>query len=200
MSFLKCIFESITLEDAWEQRKLGDIVKISTGFPFDSDSFTEDGNYLVITNGNIQDNSSIVDSTIGNHISVFDEDIISKYVLNVDDILVTMDGTVGRTAKVSKENMILAQRVGRLKATEDSEFIYQLLNAGNFSKDMLRKSHGGTIKHISLSEISSFETLFPVDKRERSKIGNHFKQLDTLIALHQRELKCIVNTFILTNT
>ena len=188
MSFLKCIFESITLEDAWEQRKLGDIVKISTGFPFDSDSFTEDGNYLVITNGNIQDNSSIVDSTIGNHISVFDEDIISKYVLNVDDILVTMDGTVGRTAKVSKENMILAQRVGRLKATEDSEFIYQLLNAGNFSKDMLRKSHGGTIKHISLSEISSFETLFPVDKRERSKIGNHFKQLDTLIALHQRKI------------
>ena len=25
MSFLKCIFESITLEDAWEQRKLEDI-------------------------------------------------------------------------------------------------------------------------------------------------------------------------------
>ena len=181
-------FKEFQNAGAWEQRKLGDIVKISTGFPFDSDSFTEDGNYLVITNGNIQDNSSIVVSTIGNHISVFDEDIISKYVLNVDDILVTMDGTVGRTAKVSKENMILAQRVGRLKATEDSEFIYQLLNAGNFSKDMLRKSHGGTIKHISLSEISSFETLFPVDKRERSKIGNHFKQLDTLIALHQRKL------------
>lgn len=166
---------------------MGEIAEISTGFPFDSDSFSDDGNYLVITNGNIQDNSSIVDSTIGNHISVADKDIISKYVLNIGDILVTMDGTVGRTAKVSRKNMILAQRVGRLKVTEDSEFVYQLLNSGNFSKNMLRKSHGGTIKHISLSEIASFETLIPGCERERFKIGNYFRNLDLLIALHQRK-------------
>ena len=32
MSFLKCIFESITLEDAWEQRKLSKLTtEIGTG-------------------------------------------------------------------------------------------------------------------------------------------------------------------------
>ena len=39
MSFLKCIFESITLEDAWEQRKFSEILAKSDGLrrgPFGS--------------------------------------------------------------------------------------------------------------------------------------------------------------------
>ena len=46
--------------EPWEQRKLGEISEISTGFPFDSQEFNDEGEYLVITNSNIQDDSPVV--------------------------------------------------------------------------------------------------------------------------------------------
>ena len=168
---------------------MGEISKVSTGYPFDSKDFSDDGKYLVITNGNIQDDSATVNSSIGNHITIDDEKIKSAYLLDIGDILVTMDGTVGRTAKVAENGQILAQRVGRIKASDNEEFLYQWLNTGAFSKAMLELSHGGTIKHISLDEIRSFESPVPGNPNERQKVGEYFRNLDSLITLHQRKLE-----------
>ena len=99
-----------------------------------------------------------------------------------------MDGTVGRTAKVVDDNMILAQRVARLVANKNTEFVYQLLNQGSFFNEMKKVSHGGTIKHISLNEISNYSATVPSNDIEQQKIGLFFKQLDNTIALHQRKL------------
>ena len=179
--------------DAWEQRKLADTVKIRTGFPFDSSKFSDDGEFLVITNGNIKDEFSNVDDSLGNRINIQNNQIKQEYELTTDDILVTMDGTVGRTAKVVDSKQILAQRVGRLTATENKEFLYQALNTGSFFNEMSILSHGGTIKHISLSEIGSFEFSAPTKLLEQQKIGTFFSNLDNLITLHQRKLEKLKN-------
>jgi len=173
----------------WEQRKVQDVAFVSTGFPFDSKDFSDDGNFLVITNGNIQDASPVVDDSLGNRISIDDDKIKSAYLLNIGNILVTMDGTVGRTAKVIRNGQILAQRVGRLKAFNSGNFLYQWLNTGTFSKEMSALSHGGTIKHISLDEIRSYEAMMPQNSDEQEKIGKYFDNLDNLITLHQRKLE-----------
>ncbi len=176
----------------WEEKILGKLSTIKTGYPFDSNSFDEKGEYLVITNGNIQNNSPFVDNSLGNRLNI--QNIVMKeYILNIDDILVTMDGTVGRIAKVVEKKQILAQRVGRLTATIEAEFLYHLLNTGDFFKKMTLISHGGTIKHISLTEISNYETYIPKNITEQTKIGNYFQKLDTLIDLHQKELEKLKN-------
>ncbi|MDT2326559.1 restriction endonuclease subunit S [Enterococcus faecium] len=172
----------------WEERKLSELAEVKTGFPFKNDDFIDGGNYLVITNGNIQNNSALVDGNIGNRISAVSDEIKDKYLLNYGDILVTMDGTVGRTAKVFEKNQILAQRVGRLVANTTPEFLYQWLNTGKFFGDMTKVSHGGTIKHISLSEISDFNAFVPVNEDERVKIGSLLLNIDKTITLHQRKL------------
>lgn len=172
----------------WKQRKLGDIALVSTGCPFDSKDFSDDGDFLVITNGNIQDTSPVVDNSLGNRISIDDNKIKSAYLLDIGDVLVTMDGTVGRTAKVIINGQILAQRVGRLKALNNSSFLYQWLNTGAFSKEMSILSHGGTIKHISLDEIRSYEAMIPQNDKEQEKIGKYFDNLDNLITSQQQEL------------
>jgi len=179
-------------EEGWEEKKLKELTLIKTGFPFDSKTFEIDGEYLVITNGNIQNESSFVDSTLGNRINLFDSNL-KEYVLNIDDILVTMDGTVGRTAKVFEKKQILAQRVGRLIANTNAEFLYHYLNTGSFFKKMTVVSHGGTIKHISLLEISTFESYVPNDILEQTQIGDYFKELDGLIHLQERKLKKVSN-------
>jgi type I restriction enzyme S subunit len=179
--------------EAWEVKELGEMATIKTGFPIDSNKFNDNGEYLVITNGNIQNDSHTVDNSNGNRIDIENNASLSEYVLNPNDILVTMDGTVGRTAKVVEQKQILAQRVGRLTAKLETEFLYQFLNTGKFFKEMSLISHGGTIKHISLSEISSFISYMPSYREEQKKIGTFFKHLDTLITLQKQELEKLKN-------
>ena len=169
----------------WEQRKLGECVDISTGYPFDSQDFNENGEYLVITNGNIQENTPFVLNNVGNRIDL--DDSLKKYILDIDDLLITMDGTVGRVAIVVDNKLVLAQRVCRIKSNEPY-YIYQLLSKNDFIQSMNKIGHGGTIKHISLSEISEYQAFYPKSQKERIKISSVLTNYDKLITLHQCKL------------
>lgn len=177
----------------WEESTLAEEAVVTTGYPFDSADFSEDGDLLVVTNGNIQNSSSAVDGKVGNRIASEKVTHLNQYKLNFGDILVTMDGSVGRTAKVIERNQILAQRVGRLVARNDTEFLYQSLNTGAFLETMTTISHGGTIKHISLSEIGSYIVQVPNDLNEQAKIGAYLKNLDDLIERHHKQITKLNN-------
>lgn len=179
--------------EEWEICELKDICVIKTGYPFNSMDFSDDGDFRVITNGNIQDNSAIVDNLSGNKVNIYNKQIIEEYGLNIGDVLVTMDGTVGRSAKVAGDYMILAQRVGRLIAVNNTEFLYQLLNASSFYKEMTAISVGGTIKHISLSDIGSYSTPIPTDVNEQIQLGIFFRNLDDLIAKTEQRINKLKN-------
>lgn len=177
----------------WKKSSLAEEAVITTGYPFNSADFSDDGDLLVITNGNIQNSSSAVDGKVGNRIASEKVTSLTQYRLNFGDILVTMDGSVGRTAKVIDRNQILAQRVGRLIAKKNTEFLYQSLNTGAFLETMTTISHGGTIKHISLSEIGSYIVHVPKDLDEQAKIGGYLKKLDDLIEQHQQQITKLNN-------
>lgn len=179
--------------EEWKQCELRNACTIKTGYPFDSIDFSEDGIFRVITNVNIQDNSATVDNSLGNRVNIYDKQLIEEYVLKTGDILVTMDGTVGRTAKVADHHMVLAQRVGRLIANGDTEFVYQLLNVGSFYKRMAITSVGGTIKHISLSDIGNYTTSIPTNYLEQKAIGNYFQNIDKLIETNQSKFDKLKN-------
>lgn len=172
----------------WQESTLIKEAIITTGFPFESSNFSDSGEYLVVTNGNIQNEAPYVDESMGNRITIDKDTPLSKYILNNGDILVTMDGSAGRTAKVNMKNQILAQRVGRLVAKSNAEFLYQSLNTGLFLRVMASIAHGGTIKHISLSEIGDFTLRVPASSEEQKKIGDYFRVLDELISQHSTQL------------
>lgn len=173
----------------WKETTLSQQAYITTGFPFNSSKFSISGDYLVITNGNIQNEDPFVDNKIGNRVTISNSAFLRKYILNSGDILVTMDGSVARSAKVNQERLILAQRVGRLTANSDPEFLYQSLNTGAFLKSMTEISSGGTIKHITLVDIGNFRLKFPPIVEEQQKIGAYFRKLDELISQHATQLE-----------
>lgn len=177
----------------WEESSLFEEAIVSTGFPFDSAEFSCSGDLLVITNGNIQNSSSAVDGKVGNRIASEKVTSLNQHILNIGDVLVTMDGSVGRTAKVIDSRQILAQRVGRLVAKNNTEFLYQSLNTGAFLDAMTTISHGGTIKHISLTEIGSYMLLVPKNIEEQEKIGSYLQKLDALIYQHQQQITKLNN-------
>ena len=163
--------------DDWEERKLGELGKVTTGKAFSSKDFDEQGEYLVITNKDIS-NSSRSQNVITDRINISDKDIVEKYNLSGENILVTMDGVnLGKTAMYSNEDALLAQRVGRIQSTQ-LEFIYQITSSSSFLMAMRTLSVGNAIKHISLTQISNYSTLVPSNKNEQQKIGSFIKQLD----------------------
>ena len=185
-----CLGHRFSFPISWEQRKLGECVDISTGYPFDSQDFNDNGEYLVITNGNIQENTPFVLNNVGNRIDL--DDSLKKYILDIDDLLITMDGTVGRVAIVVDNKLVLAQRVCRIKSNEPY-YIYQLLSKNDFIQSMDKIGHGGTIKHISLSEISEYKTFYPKSQKERIKISIVLTNYDKLITLHQCKLDRLIS-------
>lgn len=179
--------------DDWEQRKLGNIAKVTTGKAFSSLDFDENGEYLVVTNKNIQDENNGLVST-GDRINVSNTELLSKYQLNGKNILVTMDGVnIGKVGRYSNDKAVLAQRVGRLNSNQ-LDFVYALVINPQFREQMNKLSVGNAIKHISLKQISEYSICIPNSSEEQKNIGDFFKQLDNYIALHQRELDLLKET------
>ena len=152
----------------WEEKNLGEVAKISTGYAFKNSDYCKNGEFLVITNANIQDNDYQVLNNVGNRINLLDK--YSKYILNKNDILVTMDGTVGRVAKVCDDKMLLAQRVGRVVSSSIyNEYLFQFLSSNIFYTEMKNNAKGAMIAHISLRDIENCPVFLPCLEEQSNK-------------------------------
>lgn len=171
----------------WEEKKLKDLSLIRTGKAFSSADFMKDGEFLVVTNKNILDQELKVES-VGDRINITDKKVLEKYMLNDDNILVTMDGVkIGTTGKFRDDKAVLAQRVGRINSKE-IDFIYQITKNEKFKNEMNKISVGNAIKHISLGQISNYTFFAPVSAEEQRKIGHLFSCLDQRIQMHKSKI------------
>lgn len=177
----------------WREYKLSDLSKVTTGKAFKSTDFNSDGEYLVVTNKNIQDEENEINSK-GDRINISDQVILDKYLLNGKNILVTMDGVnIGKTGRYSNNKAVLAQRVGRINS-DQFEFIYQVTKSPKFISKMNQISVGNAIKHISLQQIADYSFMAPTEIAERVKIGEFFKDIDELILLAEKKIKGLQST------
>lgn len=168
----------------WEQRKLDNLTKVTTGKAFNSDDFDEQGEYLVITNKNILDQTNGIEST-GDHIDA-NQQTANRYSLGGDNILITMDGVnIGKVGRYTDSKAVLAQRVGRLTG-KGLPFVFQLVDNSQFLAEMNKIAVGNAIKHISLKQIANYTICVPKSDIEKVKIGSLLTHLTDTIALHQR--------------
>lgn len=173
--------------DNWECINISELAEVRTGKAFSSSEFKKDGEYLVVTNKNVQDELKGLESS-GDKINISKKTILHNYLLNGQNVLVTMDGVnIGKTGKFSNGKAVLAQRVGRLTSNQ-LEFVYQITQNIKFENWMNRISIGNAIKHISLKQISEYSFFSPISGDEQQRIGEFFANLDGLIASQQRKL------------
>lgn len=176
---------------AWEQRKLGEIANLLTGFPFESKKFVDEGIKLVrgmnVKRGYLDFTEELCEywnSSEG----------LENYLLKSGDILIQMDGAlIGKSYAKIEDNQLpalLVQRVTRarvdLKVANES-FIYQEIQRDflSYIKGMKTET---AVPHLSLNDIADFTVTMPITDEQR-QIGAFFENLDTLITLHQRELE-----------
>ena len=150
--------------DAWERRKLADVVdSVDTGkSKFDKEGSS--GEYPILGST----------SVIG-----YDD----EYDYEGDFILTARVGANAGSLYRHAGKAKISDNTVFIQASQNIEFLYQLL----IQFDIKKLSFGTGQPLVKASELKSLELMMPTDMREQMQIGEYFKFLDNLITLHQRK-------------
>ena len=175
--------------EAWEQRKLGDVLVLLKDGTHGTHKDAESGPLLLsaknIKNGTIQWDES--DRRISE-----DEynNIHSNFKLQKGDVLLTIVGSIGETAILSQSKGVTFQRsVAFLRPSDkiSSEFLYSEIQGQKFQKALNVRKSTSAQPGIYLGDLGTIPIEFPTSDEEQMQIGSYFQNLDNLITLHQRE-------------
>ena len=181
--------------DAWEQREFGDENDLITGYPFESDCFSETGINLIrgmnVKRGYIDLSNDIC-------VKWTSSKGLESYLLKENDIIIQMDGAlIGKSYGIIKKKhlpALLVQRVTRARINNeiaDSDFMYQTIQRDFLTYISMNKTETA-VPHLSLNDIKNFGIMVPT-LLEQKMIGSFFANLDRLITLHQRKLEKLKN-------
>ena len=186
--------------DAWEQRKLGDIVRLNGRIGFrgytEKDIISKEaGGILTFSPTNIVGNT-LTTSCKNTYITRFKYDESPEIQVHNGDILFVKTGsTLGKSALITgllEEATLNPQIVVmRVKAGEE-QFIATVLTTESILKQVNSSKIGGAVPTLTETKIKEFSISIPSNDEEKKKIGNYFKLLDHLITLHQRKLDKLV--------
>ncbi|EME8089497.1 restriction endonuclease subunit S [Enterococcus faecium] len=176
----------------WEERKLGEIVRISSGFT--GDSSLNIGQYELtrietIATGQVNPNKVGYSNTEPD----------KKYLLDKGDILFSNINSLSHIGKIALFDLDMKLYHGinllRLQPMNvNSQFLYQSFQLNNHLE--WAKSHANqAVSQASINQTELSKQVFLVpSQQEQQKIGTFFKQLDDTIALHQRKLDLLKET------
>jgi type I restriction enzyme S subunit len=166
--------------DAWEKRRLVDVADYRNGKAHEQE-INEDGEYIVV-------NSKFV-STDG-RVKKYSNALIEP--LKTGEIAFVLSDVpngkaIARTFLVDENNKYsLNQRIAGITPHEDTDsyFLSVLMNRNNY---FLKFDNGVGQTNLSKSEVENFSERYP-SYEEQVKVGTLFRNLDSLITIHQRKL------------
>ena len=172
------------IPEGWESQKISNILSIGSGYPFDSDSFKETGNYKLITIKNVQDGSLEADKT--DFIDELPKGIKNFCILEIGDILMSLTGNVGRLCLVDQNHLLLNQRVGKLLCERQWSIFFYLYLSRSETKSWLE----------NISTGSSQKNLSPIDAVNKHFVMPPRKLLDEFNSAVSKNFELIIKNSI----
>ena len=181
--------------DAWEQRKLGELLKtITTGKSVNSD----DGAVAAGDIGILKTSCVSYDqfNPLESKPVVKDELQLVKCAVEKDSVIVSRMNTperVGACGYVSTDfpNLFLPDRLWKLKFQDnvDAYFVYMMLVSSAYKEKITSMASGtsGSMYNIPKETFLNLQLVVPAQTSEQRKIGQVLRQLNDLITLHQRK-------------
>lgn len=107
------------------------------------------------------------------------------------DMLVTGGGSIGIPFLVKNDDPLYFKDADllwfKIREAVDSRYLYTFLSSNPFRRYLKSISHIGTIAHYTVEQAKGTPVTLPRDPDEQTKIGEYFRELDSLIGLHQRK-------------
>lgn len=168
--------------EAWEQRKLGELVGVYDGVHQTPEYQDEGIMFLSVENISTLQSEKYISK------EAFERDY--KVYPEKGDILMTRIGDVGTTNVVeTSEKLAFYVSLALLKPNGiDPYFLSNAMKNYEFQKGLRERTLVTAIpQKINKDEIGKVPIFITVNIDEQAKIGSYFRHLDHLITLHQRK-------------
>ena len=160
--FYEMFGDPVENEKGWEVKKLKDISrKIGDGLHGTPEYSELDTGWYFI-NGNNLENGCISIKSTTKKVTDF---VRKKYYVEMDDftLLVSINGTLGKSAFYNGENVILGKSACYIKLNKDVNklFIYEIIRGEYFKRYAESVYTGTTIRNVSLKAMREFPIIYP---------------------------------------
>ncbi len=179
-------------DDAWEQRKLGDIADIvGGGTPSTGNQSYWDGDIDWYAPAEIAD--QIYANSSQKKITGLGYENSSAKMLPPGTVLFTSRAGIGKTAILTRKGCTNQgfQSIVPHRGELDSYFIFSRTEELKRYGELV--GAGSTFVEVSGKQMAVMELMVPPTMREQQTIGGFFQQLDQLITLHQRKFEKLTN-------
>lgn len=174
--------------------RLGKLVKIKHGYAFKGEHFSDHGEFILLTPGNVHPKGGL--KLKGDKETYYTGEFPPAYVLSKGDLVVVMtdltqDASIlGGAMLIDRSNLYLHnQRLGLVSHTDelDRYFLYQYFNWQFFRDQVKASSNGATVKHTSPGRIYQCRIFRPPVPIQR-KIAAVLSAYDDLIENNKRRI------------
>lgn len=170
----------------WSQKTICDLYRLRARIGWQglkAHEFLDDGPYL-ITGTNFHDGKISWDECY--HISEARYNQDTGIQIHENDLLITKDGTIGKTAVATNCPPQAALNSGvfvlhQLNRELNSKYLYYVLNSHVFELFMRNILTGSTIKHLNQEHFYKFSFTYPKQKSEQEKIAQILATVDEVI-------------------
>ena len=172
----------------WEVKPFSDICDIKHGYAFESEFFSNDGDYVLLTPGNFYEQGGYRDR--GEQQKYYTGEIPRDYVLAHGDMLLAMTeqaaGLLGSPILVPESDKFLHnQRLGLVTRKPGvawaNEFFFHVFNTQPVRKAIHDTASGAKVRHTSPTKIGEVAVSLPTSQREQQRIATCLSSLDALI-------------------
>ena len=172
------------IPEGWKVGTIGDIVEFQNGFTFSSKDFSENGEYKIITIKSVQDGCLVTEGS--SKVTEYPTKIPAYCKLQSGDILLSLTGNVGRCCLVTETNLLLNQRVAKIKAKEcyDNSFSYALFRLKETKELLISISRGTAQANLSPVEASKLPMVIPSEDARKSFSMISDSIMNKIISIH----------------
>lgn len=172
--FIEMFGDIHTNPKGWDMMPIGDACEILNGYAFKSKLYVDNG-IRVIRITNVQ-KGSIEDSDPQFYPMSYMEEL-ERYILQQDDILLSLTGNVGRTGLLPSHMLpaALNQRVACIRVKPgiqlNKHFLYAMMNTDFFEADCIKSSQGIAQKNMSTEWLKAYMIPIPPMELQHSYVG-----------------------------
>lgn len=172
------------IPEGWKVGTIGDIVEFQNGFTFSSKDFSENGEYKIITIKSVQDGCLVTEGS--SKVTEYPTKMPAYCKLQSGDILLSLTGNVGRCCLVTETNLLLNQRVAKIKAKEcyDNSFSYALFRLKETKELLISISRGTAQANLSPVEASKLPMVIPSEDARKSFSTISDSIMNKIISIH----------------
>ena len=151
------------IPENWNIGNVGDLVDFQSGFAFKSELFDEKGTFRLITIKGVQD--GFLDINGAAYINELPKKMPSYCLLQEGDIIMSLTGNVGRCCIVDRGNLLLNQRVVKLRPVkkDNNMFVYTMFRREEFKDRLTSLARGTAQANLSPIETANMRIVIPTN-------------------------------------